>query len=56
MASLTSSGLTASLSVAGSNDGLLKVDTRGRVRTSANHHQSFITTFITFMGQKTKLQ
>ena len=45
MAALTSTGSTASLSVAGPNDGLLKVDTRGRVRTSPERRQAMLHEF-----------
>lgn len=45
MASLTSGGLTGSVAVAGPNDGLLKVDTRGRVRTSPERRQAILHEF-----------
>ena len=45
MASLTSTRSTASLPVAGPNDGLLKVDTRGRVRTSPERRQAILHEF-----------
>ena len=45
MASLISTGSTTSRSVAGANGGLLKVDTRGRVRTSLERRQAILEEF-----------